>query len=280
MILFPHAKINIGLYVVNQRLDGFHNIETLFYPVGLRDALEVTVLPEGGEHQIHFNASGLTIAGNPQRNLVVQAYRLLDEAFSLRSVQVHLHKVIPMGAGLGGGSSDGAHMLMALNRLFSLGLEPPQLKEFALRLGSDCPFFIESTPSLGRGRGEVLTPVPVNLNGYYLVIVKPELFVSTAQAYASVTVTPPKERLEEEVKKNPALWGERVRNVFEDSVFAAYPEMGQIKQQLYREGALYASMSGSGSALYGIFAQPPKLSQRFPDMFVWEGKAPASLQFK
>lgn len=280
MILFPHAKINIGLYVVNRRSDGFHNIETLFYPVGLRDALEVAALPEGGHHKMHFNASGLAIAGNPERNLVVQAYRLLDEAFSLRSVQVHLHKVIPMGAGLGGGSSDGAHMLMALNRLFSLGLESQQLKEYALRLGSDCPFFIENTPSLGRGRGELLTPLPVNLNGYYIAIVKPELFVSTAQAYASVNVAPPKDLLEEVVIKNPALWGERVRNVFEDSVFATYPEMGLIKQQLYREGALYASMSGSGSALFGIFAHPPQLAHRFPDMFVWEGKATASLQLK
>ncbi len=280
MILFPPAKINIGLYVVNRRPDGYHNIETLFYPVPLHDALEVTETRHRDKHQIQFQATGLHIEGDCATNLVVKAYHILDKQFGLPSVKVHLHKVIPMGAGLGGGSSDGASMLLALNRLFSLGLDNWQLKAFALQLGSDCPFFIEAIPAVGRGRGEELTPVPLNLSPNYLCIVKPPESVSTAAAYASVTIASPGETLEEATKKNPALWKERVRNVFEDSVFKASPAIGRIKEELYRKGALYASLSGSGSALFGLFTQPPQLAEKFPGCFVWEGQAPLSDQFE
>lgn len=280
MILFPPAKINIGLYVVSRRPDGYHNIETLFYPLPLTDALEVAESGRNNKHSIDFLSTGLPIGGDPAKNLVVEAYRILDEAYGLPPVKAHLHKIIPMGAGLGGGSSDGASMLLALNRLFSLGLDKGQLKAFALQLGSDCPFFIDAVPALGKGRGEQLTPVSLNLGNYYLCIVKPPESVSTAAAYAAVTVAPPNEPTQELVKKNPALWRERVRNVFEDSVFAASPAIGRIKEELYREGALYASLSGSGSALFGLFTKPPGLTEKFTGCFVWEGKAELSGKFE
>ena len=253
MIVFPNAKINIGLHVVSRRPDGYHNLETLFYPVvQLADALEMA---EANETRISF--SGLPVEGPPEENLVLKAFRLLKNEFNLPAVQFHLHKVIPTGAGLGGGSSDAAFTLKMVNLFFQLGLNKEQLKKFATKLGADCPFFIENQPAFATGIGDRLSPVKIDLSDYRIVILKPDVSVNTAAAYKNIVPSKPGFQLERLSQLPVAEWKELVLNDFERSVFPRFPEIEKWKEKLFELGAEYASMSGSGSAVFGLFRQLP-----------------------
>lgn len=268
MVSFPPCKINLGLNVISKRSDRYHDIETCFYPTPWTDALEI--LPS---KTISFEISGNAVPGNSSDNLCLKAYHLLQSDFNLPPVSIFLHKIIPTGAGLGGGSSDGAHTLRLLNQVFDLALSVEKLKIYALQLGSDCPFFIEDKPMLGSGRGEVLTDVSINLSGKFMVLIKPAIHVATAEAYAGVTPIRHAKSIRDCVEKEPIeQWKHHLENDFEQSVFSKYPVIGRVKQKLYQHGAVYASMSGSGSAVYGIFEKPAALREEFPGMIYWSGK--------
>ena len=265
MISFPPCKINLGLNVVSKRSDGYHNLETCFYPIPWTDALEI--IPAD---KFSFSTSGNVIPGNTADNLCVKAYELLKKDFALAPATIHLHKVIPSGAGLGGGSSDAAHTLRLLTRVFNLQLTAEKLNSYALLLGSDCPFFIEDKPMLGSGRGEVLTPVDVKLSGKFIVLIKPEEHISTAEAYAGVTSAKHSTSVKDILEKMPVeKWKNQLKNDFEGSVFGKHPIINGIKQKLYQQGAVYASMSGSGSAVFGLFEKPVDLKNLFPQMIYW-----------
>lgn len=269
MIVFPNAKINIGLFVTEKRPDGFHNLETVFYPIGLSDVLEL-VKGEGQSGECTFNGTGMDVGCEAEKNLVVKAYRLLDADFHLPAVEVNLHKVIPFGAGLGGGSSDAAFMLKALNDFFNLSLSKEQLEVYAAYLGSDCAFFISDMPAFASGKGEVLENMELSLKDYRLVLVKPAFGVSTPEAYAGIVPHPAVFDLHKLSTLGPEQWRGNVRNDFEVSVFAKYPQLATLKQQLYDAGAVYASMTGSGSALYGLFPRSSEINIECPDCFVWQ----------
>lgn len=250
MVVFPNAKINLGLYVTEKRPDGFHNLETLFYPVSWRDALEA--VPANGE-EATFTGSGLMVDVEPEKNLVMRAYRLLQREFSLPNLDIYLHKAIPFGAGLGGGSADAAQMLVMLNHLYKLGLSEERLAEYAATLGSDCPFFIYNRPMLATGRGEVLSPVDFSLKGYSIVLVKPSFGISTPEAFAGIQPKRPSASIAETVAQPIETWRGTLLNDFEPHLFEKYPLLADIKQLLYDRGAAYAAMSGSGSTIFGIF---------------------------
>lgn len=257
MILYPNAKINIGLNVVEKRVDGYHNLETVFYPINLLDALEITT----DEHQadsVKLKVSGEAIAGRPSDNLVMKACNLMRSMFpeKIERLSVHLHKHIPTGAGLGGGSSDAAFTIKALNEKFSLGMSVDQMEQLSAQLGADCPFFIKNQPVFAEGIGDIFTDIDIVLKGKTLVLVKPDISVSTADAYSLVSPHKPQQSLRESLRLPVEEWKNHVVNDFESSVFKKFPEIAAIKDRLYDLGALYASMSGSGSAVYGIFNQP------------------------
>jgi 4-diphosphocytidyl-2-C-methyl-D-erythritol kinase len=248
MITFPNAKINLGLNVVKKRSDGYHNIETVFYPIGLCDALEVIT-----STKFKFELSGIRLDGISENNLVVKAYRLLKEEFQLPPVKIHLHKVIPIGAGLGGGSSDGAFMLKLLNNLFKLGIETQQLEKYASLLGADCPFFIKNAPAFGSGIGDVLKSINIDLSDFLIILIKPPFSVNTAGAYKNIHPTVPTNSINNILLLDISEWERVLKNDFEKPVFQMYPEIERIKEKLYEQGALYASMTGSGSSVFGIF---------------------------
>ena len=250
MLFFPNAKINIGLNIISKRVDGYHNLESIFYPIAWRDILEI--MPS---KQLSFESTGLSIPG--QGNLCLKAYELMKSHYGIAPVSIHLHKNIPIGAGLGGGSSDAAFTLMALNTIFELDLEKDELKKIAAQLGADCPFFIDNTPSLASGIGEILNPIDLDISDNHLLVVKPDIFVSTAEAFSVIVPQKPSLSLEEEIKMPIKKW--TLKNDFEDSIFPQYPELLEIKKSLIQAGALYASMSGSGSSIYSIFSEKPQL---------------------
>lgn len=253
MLTFPNAKINLGLNITEKRPDGYHNLETVFYPIPLEDALEINPLQKG-EAKYRLQQSGLEIAGNAESNLVVKAYKLLDDAFRLPPVAIHLFKHIPSGAGLGGGSADAAFMLKLLNDTFGLALSDDTLEEYAARLGADCAFFIRNAPTYAEGIGNLFSPLSLSLKGYQLWLVKPDIFVSTRDAFAQIKPHRPEKPLKEIVQLPIEAWKEQMVNDFEASVFPQFPAIGEIKEEMYRQGAIYASMSGSGSSVYGLFA--------------------------
>lgn len=256
MITFPNAKINLGLNIIEKRPDGYHNLETIFYPINLQDALEVT-LRENSDEEYTLHISGMTLDGEPDDNLVVKAYKLLKRDHAqLPPIDIHMYKHIPAGAGLGGGSSDAAHMVKLLNEKFSLGLAPEEMEKYAVQLGADCAFFIRNTPVFASGTGNVFEPVELSLKGYHIIIVKPDIFVSTREAFLQIKLERPKISLKEVVKQPIESWKENMKNDFENSVFLKYPEIAAIKDELYDLGAVYATMSGSGSSVYGIFKEP------------------------
>jgi 4-diphosphocytidyl-2-C-methyl-D-erythritol kinase len=264
MIGFPNAKINIGLNITEKRPDGFHNLETVFFPVSWCDALEFVVAPE-----LQFSSSGIPIAGDPESNLVMKAYRLLQKDFPLPPLKIRLHKEIPFGAGLGGGSSDAAFMLSMLNRQFGLNLSTEKLERYAALLGSDCAFFIRNTPAFATGRGEIMEPVRPALNGWVILIVKPLVEVSTVKAFQWVVPEMPCESLKTLLQLPVPRWRGKIVNQFEFSVFQHYPEIGQLKERLYEMGAVYASLSGSGSCVFGLFQQQlPGYENLFPESFL------------
>lgn len=254
MITFPNAKINLGLHITKKRNDGFHDIETCMYPIPLYDALEMII----DKKHTTFESSGIAIPGNPADNLILKAFNLLKKDFpALPNLHIHLHKHIPMGAGLGGGSADAAYALKLMNNLFDLILDDFFLEEYAAQLGSDCAFFIENSPKIARGRGELLTPVSLDLAGTYLVLINPGIHVGTKEAYAGVKPAPPKVKLEE-VLSDKSRWKDELVNDFEASIFTNHPEIPEIKQTMYEAGAFYAAMSGSGSSVFGLFEQKPE----------------------
>lgn len=267
-ILFPMAKINIGLNVVRKRPeDGYHILQTLFYPIDWRDALEV--IPNGTD-RVTFHATGILIDGDPMNNLCVKAYNLLKERFpSLPGVDIHLEKQIPFGAGLGGGSSDGSHVLLALRKIFDLDITDSGLESIAARMGADCAFFIRQGSQYCEGVGHELESYPLSLKGRHIVVVKPPFGVSTKEAYSGVKPVQPETPLCEHLKRPISVWRDCIHNDFEDSVFPLHPELQTVKETLYSHGALYASMSGSGSAMFGIFDTPqPDCQSWFPEGYI------------
>jgi 4-diphosphocytidyl-2-C-methyl-D-erythritol kinase len=258
MVVFPKAKINIGLYITGKRPDGFHNLQTIFYPVCLCDALEFVVAGRNLSSD-EFTSSGIPLDCAPQDNLVMKALQKIRERFEIPILRIHLHKVIPSGAGLGGGSSDGAALIRGLNRYFDLGLSTEEMKEIALTLGSDCPFFIDSSPVFAEGRGELHTPVNPVGEGWYLVLVKPGDEISTREAYKGAVPVMRDPDLPLHFSAGVESWKDLISNDFEKTVFPGHPAIASIKDQLYRSGAVYSSMSGSGSAVYGIFRNKPEI---------------------
>lgn len=258
MITFPNAKINLGLNIVEKRPDGYHNLETVFYPIPLEDALEIRSIEKStsskGDEKCFLHQFGLKIAQEPNNNLVVKAYKLLDEIYHLPPIETYLYKHIPFGAGLGGGSSDAASMLKLINNKFKLELTDTLLEEYASRIGADCAFFITNKPTYAEGIGNIFTAVPLSLKGYQLILVKPDIFVSTGKAFAHITPHQPENSLKKIIKLPVEEWKKHITNDFEKSVFPQFPLIGKIKEKLYQEGALYASMSGSGSSVFGLFA--------------------------
>ena len=260
MIAFPNIKINLGLSITEKRPDGYHNLETVFYPVALEDALEIRTSSET-EKKIILHQYGMEIAGNPEDNLVAKAYSLLDKEFHLPPVEIHLYKHIPSGAGLGGGSADAAFMLKLLNNKFELGLPDDTLEEYAAKLGADCAFFIKNRPTYAEGIGNIFSPLPLSLKGYRIWLVKPDIFVSTRDAFAKIKPHHPEMSLKEIAQLPVEEWNGRMVNDFEESVFPQFPAIGEIKEEMYRQGAVYASMSGSGSSVYGLFKEDAVLPE-------------------
>jgi 4-diphosphocytidyl-2-C-methyl-D-erythritol kinase len=262
MITFPNAKINLGLNITEKRPDGYHNLETVFYPIPLEDALEIN-LATNRTNKFSLHQSGMPIDGKPEDNLVVKAYLLLDEKFNLPPVDIHLYKHIPSGAGIGGGSADAAFMLKLLNDLFSLGLSIGELEGYAAGLGADCAFFIQNRPTFAEGIGNLFSPVSLSLKDYRLILIKPDIFISTKAAFANIKPRKPACSLKEVITRPVSEWREHMVNDFEESVFPQYPEIGEIKEMLYRQGALYASMSGSGSSVFGLFDKQSPIPATF-----------------
>lgn len=270
MICFPNAKINLGLRVTEKRPDGYHNLETVFYPIGLKDALEVVPHPNGKAFSLEVLSSEPSDSGmDEEKNIVTKSFRLLEKQFKLQPAAFFLKKGIPTGAGLGGGSSDAAYALKIINLMNNLGLTDGQLERFSAQIGADCAFFIKNNPIFASGIGTDFEDIPLNLRGYFLVLIKPDVHVSTAEAYSLVQPAHPDRSLKEEIGQPIETWRDNVINDFEPSVFLNYPIIGEIKETLYRNGAVYASMSGSGSSVYGLFKKTVDLRSAFPGCFYW-----------
>lgn len=276
MISFPNCKINLGLHITRKRQDGYHDLETVFYPLPLRDALEIVGNTAGHQpgpadatiagSNIELSLTGLSVKGNPTDNLCTKAWHLLKQDFpGLPPVQLHLHKAIPMGAGLGGGSSDAAFTLRLLNQRYKLGLSTEQLLHYALRLGSDCPFFILNRPCLATGRGEILEPIALDLSPYSFLLVYPEVHINTAWAFQQISPAPPAQAIRDRISLPLANWKNALINDFEAPVCQLHPALAHIKTALYEAGAAYASMTGSGSCFYGIFPKGKAPQNLFPD---------------
>ena len=251
MLSFPNCKINLGLHILGKRDDGFHNLETVFYPVPFKEALELIPSTNTG---IEFTATGLAVDGNAADNLCVKAYHLLKKDFpEIPTIKIHLHKAIPLGAGLGGGSADAAFMLKLLNEKFKLNLSTDQLINYALQLGSDCPFFIINQPCLATGRGEMLEEIAVDLSAYKIVLINPGIHINTGWAFSNISPAQPARSIKEIIHQPVNTWKDELKNDFESAVFTAHPAIKEIKETLYSQGAVYAAMSGSGSTVFGIF---------------------------
>lgn len=269
MLVFPNCKINLGLHILGKREDGFHNLETVFYPIPFRDALEL-IPNTNNDPAVEFTGTGLAIDGNTADNLCVKAYHLLKKDFpQLPAVKIHLHKAIPLGAGLGGGSADAAFMLKLLNEKFKLNLSIDQLINYALQLGSDCPFFIINKPCFATGRGEVLEEIAVDLSAYKMILINPGIHINTGWAFSNITPALPERSVKEIIQQPIGNWKEELKNDFETAVFTAHPAVKEIKESLYTQGAIYAAMSGSGSTVFGIFSSTANIVNNYPaDHFV------------
>ena len=269
MISFPNAKINLGLNITEKRPDGYHNIESVLYPVPLCDILEIIIAPD---KQFEFRSSGLNMDCKEADNLCVKAYNLLHEHFDTPPVKMWLHKIIPSGAGLGGGSADAAFTLCMLDKIFNLELGKPKLIELATILGMDCPFFVDNLPALATGRGDVLTPLDFSLKGHTICIARPNIHISTAEAFAGAIAHPGEICLASLTAYSASSWRGKLYNQFEETLFVKFPQLQSLKDSFYDSGAVYASLSGSGSAVYGIFTSAPDLHAKFEDNFYWEGE--------
>ncbi|MBI5538610.1 MAG: 4-(cytidine 5'-diphospho)-2-C-methyl-D-erythritol kinase [Bacteroidia bacterium] len=268
MIFFPNAKINLGLNILRKRDDGFHDIETLMIPVGLCDSLEFIKAEE-----FSFTCSGIVLDVNSDNNLCTKAYKLLKEGYPLPPVSMHLHKAIPTGAGLGGGSADAAFLLKSLNKFFNLDISENKLKDYAATIGSDCSFFIDNKPCMAYGRGEILEEFKIDLTNYRIVIAHPGIHINTAWAYKNSIPESNRRDLKSLLNSNTiTYWKNIIKNDFETVVFSVYPEIKELKDKMYKLGAVYASMTGSGSAVYGIFENTKEDFTKHFSCFVWQGK--------
>ncbi|UCH14644.1 MAG: 4-(cytidine 5'-diphospho)-2-C-methyl-D-erythritol kinase [Bacteroidales bacterium] len=272
MICFPNAKINIGLNITGRRPDGFHIIETILYPIELCDVLEFVENENTGDEDYRLNCTGIELKTAPEENICIKAYKLLKKDFDLPGISIHLHKIIPVGAGLGGGSSDAAYMLKNLNKEFRLNISNKKLFDYASRLGSDCPFFINNKPVFAYETGTKFKEIDLTPKGNYIIIVYPGIQISTGHAYSKAFIKKPEKSLQETVQLPLEEWKNVIKNDFENTIFPKYPELKNIKKDLYDMGALYASMSGSGSALYGIFDAVPEIKMSLRKYFVWQYK--------
>ncbi|MEA1876391.1 MAG: 4-(cytidine 5'-diphospho)-2-C-methyl-D-erythritol kinase [Bacteroidota bacterium] len=269
MILYPSSKINLGLYVVSRRKDGFHSIQTLFYPLGLRDILEFVPITDNESEADSLSLSGLEIPGSMDDNLLLIACKLFREQVAVPYFRIHLHKRIPMGAGLGGGSSDAVFLLRGLNSKYGDLLSRKELGAIALKLGSDCPYFLCSGPSLGKGRGELLESFEMRLAGYHFYLFSPGVHVSTKAAYRGVELYSGETHLEQVLEGKPESWRGKLINSFESTVFRQFPEIAELKKEIYDSGAVYASMSGSGSAVYGLYTDSQELPDGLKSQLIW-----------
>jgi len=267
MINFPNCKINLGLSVIEKRKDGFHNVETVMYPIKLSDALEI--IP--ARDNFKFHTGGIEITGDPEQNLVVKAYRLINQKHSIGPVHIYLNKGIPAGAGLGGGSSDATHAIILLNDLFSLGLTQETMENYARQIGSDCAFFIRNKPVLACQKGDFFSSVNVDLGAYKILVVKPDLNINTSLAYSWVNPTKKKTPLKDIIRYPIAEWEGNLINDFEEAVFSRHPELAEIKARIRKLGAIYTSMTGSGAAVFGIFKEKDIQNRNIdlPGKFVW-----------
>lgn len=290
MICHPNAKINLGLNVTERRPDGYHNLETVFYPIPLCDTLQFStdatdshrpegIFPNGIPVQEHstedytFRSGGIDIDCPPEQNLLIKSLRLIREHYALPHLYISLHKQIPSGAGLGGGSSDAAHTMKSLNQMFNLGLSDNELEERVTGLGADCPFFVRNRPVFATGIGNIFTPIGLSLSGWHLVLVKPDIFVSTKEAYARISPRRPETPITDIIRRPVEEWKDLLTNDFEEGVFALHPEIADIKARLYDQGAAYASMSGSGSSVFGLFRTAPEetdMRRLFPGSFYFQ----------
>jgi len=267
MVLFPNCKINLGLNVIQKRTDGYHDLETVFYPIDINDAVEIIENNETAD-PIQFSVTGRSIGGNPTDNLCVKAWELIKKDFpELPPAWMHLHKTIPTGSGLGGGSADGAFTLKLLDQKFDLKLSKEKLIEYALQLGSDAPFFIINKPSFATGRGEVIEPIELDLSSYNLVIVCPEIHINTSEAFSSLITVSKSKSISKIINIPIDLWKKELKNDFETPVFKKHFEIKNIKDRLYELGAIYASMSGSGSSVFGIFEKNKTVNFSFPSNY-------------
>lgn len=267
MICFPNAKINLGLNIVSKREDGYHNLETVFYPVPVKDALEI--LPKETLAEDVFVEAGIKVDSSPENNLVMKALHLMRTKYDFPFLEVHLLKKIPFGAGLGGGSSDAAFMLRLVNDSFDLGATKNELAALAVQLGADCPFFIYNHPVFASGIGEIFEEIELSLKGYYFVLVKPDVFVSTKDAFAEIKPMSPAISLKEIISRPIEDWKKLMTNDFEKSIFPKYPLIEKIKNDLYTHGALYASMSGSGSSVFGLFDKEIDLPDAYKNIYCY-----------
>ncbi len=272
MICFPNAKINIGLNITGRRPDGFHTIETILFPIELCDVLEFVEDNNTGKKDYKFSCTGIELKIADEDNICIKAYKILKNDFGLPGISIHLHKIIPVGAGLGGGSSDAAYMLKSLNKVFRLNISNKKLLDYASRLGSDCPFFINNKPVFAYETGAKFKEIDLAQNGNYIVVVYPDIQISTGHAYLKAFIKKPEKSLIESVQLPVEEWKNVITNDFENTIFPKYPELRNIKKVLYDMGALYASMSGSGSALYGIFDSIPEIKNSLGKYFVWQHK--------
>ncbi len=267
MICFPNAKINIGLNITEKRADGYHNLETIFYPTTLCDALEI-LEDKNLTTPYEWSSTGIEVDAKPEDNLCIKALMALKTDFDIPPIKIHLHKNIPFGAGIGGGSADAAFTLITLNEMFQLELSHEQLIKYASKIGADCAFFIINKPCFAEGIGNELSKIELSLKGYHLVLAKPQVHVSTAEAYSGVTPKCPKHKLIDTIEKEPSHWKETVCNDFEPHILEAHPEIKSVKEYLYQAGAEYASMTGSGAAVFGVFKNKPTID--LPHCFVWQ----------
>ena len=270
MIAFPNAKINIGLAVTAKRPDGFHTIESVMVPVRMNDILEMIISPN---QEFSFSFSGIPLPGDYKNNLVYKAYQLIKKDFSLPEVHIHLHKIIPIGSGLGGGSSDAAFALKLLNQLFDLEIPASRLNDYAAKIGSDCAFFIQNQTAFATGKGEILEPLTLDLDSYSIVIIKPDIHISTALAYSWIRPAVPEIPPEQLVRLPVNEWKGKVINDFEPEIIKRYPIIETIRDHLYEIGAAYCSLTGSGAAVYGLFEKGTNPALNFPGCFVWSDQA-------
>lgn len=268
MVAFPPVKINLGLNIIAKRADNFHDIESVFYPVGWTDVIEVIVTEN---QEFNLQMTGLPIPGDPSKNLIFKAYEILKNDYEIPGLSFHLHKILPMGAGLGGGSSDGACALKLINEVAQLGISSEKLHDYALQLGSDCPFFLTEKAAFVKGRGEMLEPISIDLSGWHILITMPPVSISTAEAYSWITPHQPQKSIREIISLSPEDWKDQLKNDFEIHAIQRHPIIGEIKSKMYEMGATYVSMSGSGASVYGLFKHKPQNFQT-EGMQIWEGR--------